>query len=89
MQNLDDILEHLGQVGAKMAPEEKPAPAIPPNLNLAEQHLHSLLSKGPLSLDDLVRQSKLPSAAVTAAMTMLVLKSVVTQQPGNIFALKR
>ncbi|MCE5326134.1 MAG: DNA-processing protein DprA [Planctomycetaceae bacterium] len=89
VQNLDDILEHLGQVGAKMAPEETPVPAIPPNLNPTESTLHALLTKGPLSLDDLVRQSKLPSAAVTAAMTMLVLKSAVSQQAGNMFALKR
>ncbi|KKL69124.1 hypothetical protein LCGC14_2118120, partial [marine sediment metagenome] len=81
VQGLDDILEHLGEVGAKMGVEEAP-PAVPPGLNETETTLHALLTEGPLSVDDLVRRSGLTSAQVASGMTMLVLKGAVSQQPG-------
>ena len=87
VQGLDDILEHLGEVGAKMGVEEA-APTVPPGLNETETALHALLSEGPLTVDDLVRRSGLDSPQVTSAMTMLVLKGAVSQQPGNVFSKK-
>ncbi|MCY2931216.1 MAG: hypothetical protein NTV86_17360 [Planctomycetota bacterium] len=77
-------------MGEKLA-EETPAPsnAIPAGLDDTERTLLSVLSDGPLSLDELVRRTDLPSPKVTASMTMLVLKGHVAQQPGSVFARKR
>ncbi|MCY2926400.1 MAG: DNA-processing protein DprA, partial [Planctomycetota bacterium] len=90
VQTLDDILEDLGTVGEKLSAEHpEPSNAIPPGLDDTEQSLLSALSDGPLSLDELVRRTDLPSPKVTACMTMLVLKGHVAQQPGSVFARKR
>ena len=39
-----------------------------------------------LSLDDLVRRTGIDSGPAASAMTMLVIKGLVAQKPGNIFA---
>ena len=99
--SLDDILEHLGEVGRQMGlPPADPhaagqtdpetgAPKLPPGLDETETSLLTALTGGAMNLDELVRHTELPSGQVAAAMTMLVLKGAVTQQPGNIFARKR
>jgi len=88
VQRLEDILEHLGEVGAKLSPDEDEpmAEAIPPGLDETERALAAQLSAGALSVDELVRRTGLDSGKVAASMTMLVLKGVVAQQPGNVFA---
>jgi len=90
IQDLDDILEHLGAVGAKMTPPDEPAGefVMPSGLSPAEQKLLGALDGGELGVDDLVRRSGLTSAQVVSSMTMLVLKGAVAQRPGNVFALK-
>jgi len=89
VQNLDDILEHLGAVGAMLATEEESA--APPQPALAdpiERKLWESLAEGPMSLDELVRASGVSSGKAASAMTMLVLKGAVAQRPGNVFARK-
>lgn len=90
-QNLDDILEHLGAVGDKLEQAAQDQPLPPPQLvqmDGSEQTLYKALAQGPLSLDDLVRSSGLQGGRVASAMTMLILKGVVKQQPGNVFVRK-
>ena len=95
--SLDDILEHLGEVGERMgvAPADAAAAGdsnfekLPPGLDETETSLLTALTGGTMNLDELVRHTDLPSGQVAAVMTMLVLKGAVTQQPGNIFARKR
>jgi DNA processing protein len=90
VQNLDDILSDLGTVGEKLGEEHpQPSSGLASGLDETERTLLSALSDGPVSLDDLVRRSDLPSAKVTATLTMLVLKGHVAQQPGSVFARKR
>jgi len=90
VQNLEDILQELGQVGAAMtADEPAEAPVLPPGLNETEQKLLAELDGQPLSVDDLVHRSGLPAGKVAGTMTMLVLKGAVVQQPGNVFARRR
>ena len=90
VQNLEDVLEHLGEVGAKMTVEETPqSDAIPAGLNETEQTIAETLGDGPLSLDEIVRRTGLASGKAASAMTMLVLKGAVTQQAGNVFTRKR
>ena len=90
VQNLEDILEHLGEVGAKLAPEELPIEqVIPKGMNETEGALFAALKDGPLSLDELVRATGVGSGPAASAMTMLVLKGAVAQQPGSIFVRRK
>lgn len=91
VQNLDDILEHLGQVGEKMTAEEKPFDpnVLPDGLDEIETKLVKALHEGRRSLDELVRATGIPSGQSAAAMTMLVLRGLIEQHPGNVFARKK
>ena len=89
VQNLDDILQELGEVGARMAPEAPDGQALPQTLDATERKLAGLLSEGPLTLDELAERSGLDSGRVASTMTMLVLKGAVVQRPGNVFDRKR
>jgi DNA processing protein len=90
VQNLEDILEHLGQVGAKLeqAAQSIPLPEIPLTLDATERKLFDALAQGSLSLDELVRACGVDTGPAASAMTMLVLKGAVKQQAGNVFARK-
>ncbi len=90
VQNLDDILEHLGEVGARMTPveEDSASIALPDNLTEMEAKLLSALGGGELGLDELTRSSGATGGQAAAAMTMLVLKGLVVQRPGNVFQRK-
>jgi len=89
VQNLDDILEHLGGVGSKLGElEQQEAAALPAGLNEIETLLVETLADGPLGLDELCRHSGLESGPAAASLTMLVIKGLVAQQPGNVFARK-
>jgi len=90
VQNLDDILEHLGQVGDKIAVEEdSAAQVLPAGLTEIEAALLALLREGPSGLDELSRAGGVDSGRAASAMTMLVLKGLVAQQPGNVFTLRK
>ena len=89
VQDLDDMLDHLGEVGEKMAVEEEPDSPLPAGLADSEQQLLTALGAGERSLDELVRATEIPSGRAASAMTMLVLKGLVVQRPGNVFARKR
>jgi DNA processing protein len=91
VQNLDDILDGLGEVGkALTAPaltdDEKLAAAA---LNPAERSLVAALKEREKSLDELVRETRLDTSAVISTLTMLAIRGVVAQRPGSVFALKR
>jgi DNA processing protein len=88
-QDLDDVLEHLGEVGDMMATgqSETPAPDIT-SLDATERQLADALAQNPMSLDELVRATGIDSGKAASAMTMLSLKGVVVAQAGNMFARK-
>ena len=89
VQDLDDVLEHLGEVGERLGVvEPQDAAAVPVGLNETEMALFDALADGQLGLDELVRRSGLQSGQVASAMTMLVLKGAVEQRPGNVFSRK-
>ncbi len=90
VQDLDDILEHLGEVGAKMSVEDESAAwVIPQGLDERETKVVEALAEGALGLDEIVRRSGIETGRAASAMTMLVLKGAIRQLPGNVFALKR
>jgi len=93
VQNLDDILEHLGQVGKLMTPAE-PTPeeglfAATATLDEPQQKLVAALRDGEKAIDELVRATSMDTARVAASLTMLTIKGIVAQQAGQVFALKR
>ena len=90
-QDLDDVLGPLGEVGRRMTPpEETPEDRLAAAaLDETEKKLVQALREGELRIDDLVRRTDLSSAQVAAAMTMLAIKGLVIQQPGQLFAIKR
>jgi len=90
VSGLDDLLDHLGQVGAKMRIADQPADVLPlpEGLTSAEAELAEALRHGSLSVDEISRRTGLASAEAISAMTMLVLKGAVVQRPGNVFAIK-
>ncbi|MBS3733523.1 MAG: DNA-processing protein DprA [Phycisphaerae bacterium] len=87
-QNLDDLLEQLGPIGAALAESQDAPPPLPPGLTATETTLLEALAGGELTLDELTRHTKLSSAEAAASMTMLVIKGAVAQKPGNVFARK-
>ncbi|MCP4378139.1 MAG: DNA-protecting protein DprA [bacterium] len=89
VQNLDDILEHLGHVAGPMSGSEDAPPVIPTNLDANETRIVKELAQGSMSLDEITARTELATGTAAAAMTMLVLKGVVAQKPGNVFVLKR
>ncbi len=89
--NLDDLLEDLGTVGEKMTPEpeETDIPARLPELSAEETRVVECLAGGAMQLDDLARRAEISSGKAASLLTMLLLKGVVEQRPGNVFARKK
>lgn len=87
--DLDDLLGPLGDVGRAIHPPEPDIEAIPTGLDERETKLFTALADGPRSLDELAQHTGVATGPAAAAMTMLVLKGAVQQQPGNVFARKR
>jgi DNA processing protein len=88
---LEDILEDLGQVGQEMTPTDRQVdqPAIMPELSQDEAALVRCLAQGALQVDELARRTGLSSGKAASLLTMLLLKGVVEQRPGNVFARKK
>jgi len=90
VQNLDDVLAELGGVGEKVSEmETAERAALPAGLDETERALVDALEAGPLGLDELVRRTRVDTGRAASAMTMLVLKGLVAQQPGNVFSRKK
>ena len=72
-----------------MSVEEEPAPVMPDNIEPNEKQIIEALTQGSMSLDEITQRTNLNAGAAAGAMTMLVLKGLVAQKPGNAFVLKR
>ncbi|NOX59692.1 MAG: DNA-protecting protein DprA [Planctomycetes bacterium] len=97
---LEDILDELGDVGKKMGstkarsgdtPDSPDATrkAIRASLDANERALVDLLGDEELTIDDLIAQSGLQAAAVTASLTTLQIKGAIVIMPGNRIARRR
>jgi len=84
---LDDILDPLGEVGRQLTPDD-PAPLPLPDMNETESTIYNTLENGTLTLDEIVYRTEYETSKVAASMTMLVLRGVIVQLPGNIFSRK-
>lgn len=78
----EDVLEDFGQL--ELITEEG-APQAPPELSKDEAALYELLSGTEIGIEDLIRQSGLPSQLVATTLMRLEMKRLVKQLPGKHF----
>jgi DNA processing protein len=83
VERVEDILEELSI--EPVAGEAQPQPAQF-SLTPQEAELYALLSRGPLQIDDIIVQSALTAAEVSATLLRLELKGAIMQLPGKHFA---
>ena len=83
--NINDILEVLNLF---MVPQQVEMQAALPD-NAEERTLLSLLSHDPRHIDDLIRESDLPTTTVSATLTVMELKGLVKSAGGMQFVLAR
>ena len=86
MVSVEDILEDFGQLtlmDVETDPDE--VQQVPPGLSEDEQLLLSLLSATELGIEDIIRQSSLPSQTVSTSLMRLEMKRLVKQLPGKLF----
>ncbi|MDP6637414.1 MAG: hypothetical protein QGG42_21150 [Phycisphaerae bacterium] len=72
-----------------MSVEEDTPLVLPDNLDANETQIVEALSQCSMSLDEITQRTDLNAGVAAGAMTMLVLKGLVAQKPGNVFVLKR
>jgi DNA processing protein len=82
---VNDILEALNLF---MVPQHIEMQAELPE-NAEERTLLALLSHEPLHVDELIRESELPTMTVTATLTMMELKGMIKQVGGMQFVVAR
>jgi DNA processing protein len=85
VMNINDILEVLNLF---MVPQQVEMQAALPD-NAEERTLLSLLSHDPRHIDDLIRESDLPTTTVSATLTVMELKGLVKSVGGMQFVLAR
>lgn len=87
-EGAEDILSEFEYL---FPPSNKPAspaqtgqlPAL--ELSANERRVYDLLSREEISIDDVIRQSGLPSSAVSVALLSLEMKRALRQLPGKMF----
>jgi len=88
---LEDVLDELGRVGDVMrfSPEAaKPADIaqiVAPSLAPHEKAIFDAVSQGVEGIEDICNQCALPSGRVSASLTLLQLRGLIRQLPGNRF----
>ena len=71
-----------------MIPQQVEMQAVLPD-NAEERTLLALLSHDPRHVDELIRESGLPTMSVTATLTMMELKGMIRQMGSMQFVLAR
>ncbi len=91
VMNIGDVLDGLGEVGQLLtqdSPEQSasPAPVQVARLNDKERAVCACIESKGTSLEEICTGSGLSAAAVASTLTMLQIKGLIVQRPGNIFA---
>jgi DNA processing protein len=87
-EGAEDILSEFEYL---FPPSNRPPSAgqtgLLPTLELSdnEQKIYALLSNEEISIDEVIRQSGLPSSAVSVALLSLEMKRLIRQLPGKMF----
>ena len=84
LDEADDLADDLELFTGKR-PEVLPALELPPN----EQAVYAALANEEQSIDEVIRQSGLPSSAVSVALLGLEMKRLIRQLPGKLFVKNR
>lgn len=82
VQTVEDILEEL-RLGA--GPPQPELPLAMPELSEEERTVLALLTPQAKHIDDLILESDLPAAQMSAALMMLEIKGAAVRSPGNYF----
>ncbi len=88
VQDLEDILDGLGDYNRSLLPPEPENLPLPAGLSETERRLVEALGDEAMTVDAACLASGVPAHEAVAAMTMLALKGVIEQRPGNYFARK-
>lgn len=93
--DLEDVLNELGDVGARLKPpaahesedgrlvRDAEVPASPGPLSVSEQRVYDCIGRDPVLQDVVLRAAELPPGEVLAALTALELKGLIRRLPGN------
>ncbi len=90
---LEDVLDELGRVGdiMRFSPEKADqqagaaTPAAAANLAPHEKAIFEAVSQGIEDIEDICNQCALPSSKVSSSLTLLQLRGLIRQLPGNRF----
>ncbi len=91
VMGVEDILDDLNQfdfgssVDTVSGPSAEDGGGLPQGLNAEEERLLGLLSQSEIGIEDLIRQSDLPSQLVSTTLMRLEMKRLVKQLPGKQF----
>ncbi len=86
VESVEDILSELRLTAE---PPQSALPLEEPELTDDERRLWALLSQQPKHIDDLILESDVPPADVSATLMMLEIKGLAQRQPGNLFLRSR
>ncbi len=97
VMGLEDIFDELGDVGKIMGTIDGSSKGQPDQSNVPDQaaltsnekSIATLLNEGELNIDELIAKSGLSASEVSVAITLLRIKSLIVELPGNCFALRR
>jgi DNA processing protein len=84
VETVDDVIDGLG-ILPEAVPERAAASAPPADLAPEEQRIIDALSFEPRHVDDVIRETGLLPAKVTATLMMLEMRSLVRRFAGNTF----
>ncbi len=90
IQTVDDVLEAVGPIDTRMMREPSPPPIAPPmqtdseeSLNQTDRHIIAdLLGPTPVAVDEVIRQSGRPAAAVQMVLLELELAGRIERHAG-------
>lgn len=82
VRSVEDILEQLGPIELKGAPEA-PAPRVAPSLGGVEKTLWDTLGSDDLELETLLERTGLRASQASASLLMLEMRKLVRRLPGN------
>ena len=85
VESIDDILQEFELlIRPDSRPEEKPIPLVPEiQLTTTEESLVRALWDGPLSVDELIRETGLVAAEINTKLLAMEMKRVVRSLPGR------
>ena len=98
VESVEDVMEALGYIGDQLKEHAAVAthhaemnvemPLFDPGTSLKgdEQRVYESLTQEPVHSDEIISQTGLPSGAVSASLVRLLLKGIIRQLPGNLFA---